>query len=97
MRSFANNLRQILRRLGRAPMFTSVALITIAIGVGANTAVFSVIESVLLKPLPYPHPEQLVNVSHAALALGAKDFSSVAFNVFYLSRPGPRLSGYWTL
>ncbi len=76
MRSFANNLRQILRRLGRAPMFTSVALITIAIGVGANTAVFSVIESVLLKPLPYPHPEQLVNVSHAALALGAKDFTA---------------------
>ncbi len=73
MRSFGRQIRQILRRLGRAPMFTAVALITIAIGVGANTAVFSVVDGVLLKPLPYPHPDELVQPSFDAAGLGFKD------------------------
>jgi hypothetical protein len=45
---FTTQLRQVLHKLGRAPMFTAVTLVTIALGVGANTAVFSVIEGVLL-------------------------------------------------
>jgi predicted permease len=53
---------QVLRRLLRTPLFTLVTLSTLAIGVGANTAIFSVVEGVLLKPLPYPHSEQLVAV-----------------------------------
>jgi len=59
-------LRQIARRLRRSPLFTAITLITLAIGIGANTAIFSVIEGVLLKPLPYPHPEQLIGVWHTA-------------------------------
>jgi predicted permease len=59
-------LRQVLRRLGRAPLFTAVTLITLAAGVGANTVVFSVLESILLKPLPYPHSDELLAVAHAA-------------------------------
>jgi len=55
-------LGQVLRRLLRTPLFTTVTLITLAIGVGANTAIFSVIEGILLKPLPYLHPESLVAV-----------------------------------
>jgi predicted permease len=62
-------LKQVLRRLGRSPLFTIVTLITLAAGIGANTAVFSVIEGVLLKPLPYPHPDQLVGVWHKAPGL----------------------------
>src|SRR5215472_913810 len=62
MNSLANQLRQVLRRLARAPMFTAVTLITLAAGIGGNTVVFSVLEGVLLKPLPYPHAEQLVGV-----------------------------------
>ena len=51
---FGIQFRQILRRLGRTPMFTGITLVTLAVGVGANTAIFSVLEGVLLKPLPYP-------------------------------------------
>ncbi len=64
MVNFGNQLRQILRRLGRTPGFTAITLITLAIGIGANTAIFSVVDGVLLKPLPYPHPEQLVGLWH---------------------------------
>src|SRR5882757_7034664 len=53
------DVRYGLRALRRNPMFTVVALLTIAIGIGANTAVFSVVNSVLLKPLNYPSAEQL--------------------------------------
>ena len=66
---FANQLKQILRRLGRSPGFTAITVITLAVGIGANTAVFSVVDGVLLKPLGYPHPEQLVAVWHAARGL----------------------------
>jgi hypothetical protein len=52
-------LGQVLRRLGRAPMFTAVTLLTLAIGIGANSAIFSVVEGILLKPLPYPQPDRL--------------------------------------
>jgi len=55
-------LRGILRRLSRAPVFTAVTLVILAVGIGATTAIFSIINSVLLKPLPYSHPEELVDV-----------------------------------
>jgi predicted permease len=61
-----NPLRHALRRLGRAPVFTTIALITLALGIGANTAIFSVINGVLLKPLPYPKSEELVGLWHSA-------------------------------
>ena len=60
------SLQHIFRRLGRAPMFTSVALVTLALGIGANTAIFSVVNGVLIKPLAYPQSEQLVGVWHLA-------------------------------
>ncbi len=60
--SFTNQFRQVLRRLRRAPVFTVVTLVTIAVGIGANVAVFSVLEGVVLKPLPYSHPNELVGV-----------------------------------
>src|SRR5258708_29437237 len=73
MESFKNHLKQVLRRLARAPMFTAIALITLAAGVGANTVVFSVLEGVLLKPLPYPNPDELVGVWHTAPGIQIKD------------------------
>ena len=55
-------IRQVARRLSRSPMFTIVTLLTIAIGIGANSAVFSVVNGILLKPLPYPDSAALVAV-----------------------------------
>src|SRR5579863_3562083 len=64
--SLSQNVRYALRSLRHNPVFTIVALLTIAIGIGANTAVFSVVNSVLLKPLNYPHSEQLVALRQVA-------------------------------
>jgi putative ABC transport system permease protein len=61
----------VLRRFTRAPMFTAIALITLAIGIGANTAVFSVVNGVLIKSLPYPNADELVGVWHTAPGVGA--------------------------
>src|SRR5438445_9509204 len=82
MSTFNNQLRQVLRRLGRAPMFTVITLITLAVGVGANTAVFSVLEGVLLKPLPYPHPEALVGVWLTASGIDIKELPLGPANYF---------------
>ncbi len=74
MESFNSQLKHVLRRLGRAPMFTAITLITLAAGVGGNTVVFSVLEGVLLKPLPYPKPDELIGVWHTAPGIQLKDF-----------------------
>jgi predicted permease len=73
MHFFRTQLKQVVRRLIRTPLFTIVTLVTLAAAVGANTAVFSVLEGILLKPLPYPHPEQLVSVAEAAPKVGFKE------------------------
>ena len=66
MRDIFTAFRHTLRRLMRAPGFTAISLITLAVGIGANTAIFSLIEGVMLKPLPYPHPDELIALWHTA-------------------------------
>ena len=63
-------------------MFTLILLITLAAAVGANTAVFSVIEGVLLKPLPYPHPDELVGIWHTAPGLNLDEVNMSPSNYF---------------
>jgi predicted permease len=74
--------QHVLRRLGRSPGFTLVTILTIAIGVGANTAVFSVINGVLLDPLPYPEPGALVGVWQTSSVLNLKELEMAPSDYF---------------
>jgi putative ABC transport system permease protein len=66
LRSLGRELRFALRGLARRPAFTIAAVLTLAIGIGATTAIFSVVYSVLIKPLPYPNAGELVRIRHTA-------------------------------
>jgi hypothetical protein len=68
--SLTSQLRQAARRFGRAPTFTLIAALTLALGIGATTAMYAVVDGVLLEPLPYPEPDRLVGIWHQAPALG---------------------------
>ncbi len=66
---YAQDLRYALRGLRRNPGFTTVAVVTLALGVGPNTAIYSVLHGVVLKPLPYPEYDRLVSIGHWASAV----------------------------
>jgi putative ABC transport system permease protein len=79
MDSFRQDLRIAARSLVRTPGFTAIALITLALGIGANTAIFSIVSGVVLRPLSYPKPEQLMYLT--------TQFPSLGFDQFWVSPP----------
>ena len=73
MESILHDVRYAWRMLGRNPGFTVIAVMALALGIGANTAIFSVVRAVVLKPLPYREPEQLVQVWGRFTGIGIPD------------------------
>ncbi len=71
-----SDLRYAVRRLCANPGFSAVSVLALALGIGASTAIFSLIDGVLLKPLPYPDPERLVALWHTAPGIHIKDSTS---------------------
>jgi len=79
MQTFLQDLKYALRILKKNPAFTAVAILTLAVGIGANSAIFSVLNSVLLRPLPFRQPDQLVRVY--------SEFPTMQLQKFWLSPP----------
>ncbi|HEX4769770.1 MAG TPA: hypothetical protein VH351_03000 [Bryobacteraceae bacterium] len=83
MEILGQDLRYGLRQLGRSPGFAAVAILTLAIGIGANAAIFSFVNAIVLSPLPYPDADRL-----AIIWSGVGDTNRAPASRFELSRSG---------
>ena len=90
-------LKHLLRRLVRFPAFTSIAVLTLAIGIGANSAIFSVVNGILIKPLQYPGSDALVAVNHSAPGVNIKNAGTAPFLYFTYREQGKSFTdiGIW--
>src|SRR5438876_10838804 len=79
MDTLFRDVRHAARNLVRSPGFTIVTILTLALGIGANTAIFSVVNAVILRPLRYPRPDRLIYIS--------SQFPQLGFDQFWISPP----------
>ncbi|MEO8725807.1 MAG: ABC transporter permease [Acidobacteriaceae bacterium] len=86
MNSLLQDLGLALRQFRRAPLFTAIAVLTLALGIGACTAIFSLVDSVLLRPLAYPNPSQLVYLTEGMPKMGFNDVALSAPDFLYLQQ-----------
>jgi predicted permease len=83
MTGFFQDVRYGVRMMARAPAFTLIAILTLALGIGANTAMFSVVNAVVLRPLPFPNPNELMRVFHGYSKLNLPRASVSPFGYAY--------------
>ncbi|MDQ3171515.1 MAG: ABC transporter permease [Acidobacteriota bacterium] len=88
METLLQDIRYAVRSLAKAPGFAAITILTLALGIGANTAIFSVVNAVVLRPLPYPRPDKLVYVT--------TQFPTLDFDQFWMSVPEFREYREWS-
>ena len=91
----ASDLRYAARRLRYNPGFTAVCVLTLALGIGANSAIFSVINGILLKPLPYHNPDELIDLLHTAPGVKFPDANPAPFLYFTYREQGKIVPKRW--
>src|SRR5436305_12040695 len=74
------DLRYALRMMRRTPMFTAAVVLTVALAIGANTAIFSVVNAVMLRPLPFGQPDQVIQIAEKNDKLNLTNFGASALN-----------------
>src|SRR5437762_11775230 len=85
--TLGRELRHAMRSLARAKGYTTMALVTLALGIGAATAIFTILDAVVLRPLPYPHGDRLVALSSPVPGIKASPIWGLArHEMFYFKR-----------
>ena len=88
LEKLAHDLRYGLRALRKSPSFTAIGVLTLALGIGGTTAIFSVINGILLKPLPYQKPDELIDLNHTAPGVNFPDTYPAPFLYFTYCEQG---------
>ncbi len=83
LEDLARELRHALRRLGHSPVFTSAAVLSLALAIGANAAIFAVVYRVILNPLPYPDSDRLMELDHGAERLNLPSGLGMTQGLYY--------------
>jgi hypothetical protein len=97
--TLSSDTRHALRRMRKAPAFTAAVIVTLALGIGATTATFGVIDSILIRPLAYPRAEALVSVSHTVTGLPGLATAPCSPSMYFTYREENRIFeqfGVWS-